>query len=56
MASLLPQFTGPNIFSTALQRNIPGTICYDIIAVTHFTVVRDTGTINLLIRLLDIEN
>jgi hypothetical protein len=49
MASLLPQFTGPNIFSTALQRNIPGTICYDIIAVTHFTV-------NLLIRLLDIEN
>jgi hypothetical protein len=56
MASLLPHFTGPSIFSTVLQRNIPGTICYDVIAVTHFTVVRDTGTVNLLIRLSDIEN
>jgi hypothetical protein len=44
MASLLPHFTGPSIFSTAPQRNIPGTICYDVTAVTHFTVVRDTGT------------
>jgi hypothetical protein len=54
--SLLPQFTGPSIFSTGPQRNIPGTICYDIIAVAHFTVVCDTGTVNLPNRLLDIKN
>ena len=56
MASLLPHFTGPSIFSTAPQRILPATICYDVIAVAQFTVVRDTGTVNLLIRLLDIEN
>jgi hypothetical protein len=56
MASLLPHFTGPSIFSTAPQRNIPGTICNDVIAVTHFTIVCDTGTVNRLIRLLDIAN
>ena len=56
MASLLPHFTGPSILSTAPQRNIAGTICNDVIAVTHFTVVRDTGTVNLLIRFLDIAN
>ena len=56
MASLLPHFTGPSILSTAPQRNIAGTICNDVIAVTHFTVVRDTCTVNLLIRLLDIAN
>jgi hypothetical protein len=35
--------------------NIHGTIFYDVIAVTHCTVVCDTGTINLPNRLLDIK-
>jgi hypothetical protein len=37
--------TGPNIFSTGPQRNIHGTIFYDVIALAHCTVVCDTGTI-----------
>jgi hypothetical protein len=45
----------PNIFSTGPQRNIHGTIFYDVIAVTHCAVVCDTGTINLPNRLLDIN-
>ena len=54
--SLLPHFTGPNIFFTGPQRNIPGTIFYYVIDVTHFTVLCDTCTINLPNRLVDIKN
>jgi hypothetical protein len=37
--SWLPYFTGPDKFSTGSQRNLPGTILYDVIAVTLITVV-----------------
>jgi hypothetical protein len=54
--SWLPYFTGPDKFSTGPQRNIPGTIFYDVIAVTLFTVMCDTCTMHLPKRLLDIRH
>ena len=53
---LLPYFTGPDTFSTGPQRNIPGTIFYDVIAVTLLTVVCHTCIMNLSKRLLDIRH